>query len=39
LGFARKYGQGIDVEKRWQDLIDFEGEIIKNYGKQQTMHG
>ena len=39
LGFARKYGEGIDVEKRWQDLIDFEGEIIKNYGKQQTMHG
>jgi len=39
LGFARKYGQGIDVEKRWQELIDFEGEIIKNYGTQQTMHG
>lgn len=39
LGFARKYGEGIDVEKRWQELIDFEGEIIKSYGKKETIHG
>ena len=39
LGFARKYGQDVDVDKRWQDLIEFEGEIIKNYGKSETIHG
>ena len=39
LGFARKYADGIDVEKRWKELIAFEGEIIKGYGKSETIHG
>ncbi|GEQ86065.1 tRNA 2-methylthio-N6-isopentenyl adenosine(37) hydroxylase MiaE [Patiriisocius marinistellae] len=39
LGFARQYGEGIDVEKRWKELIEFEGEIIKSYGKKETIHG
>ncbi|WP_415373113.1 tRNA-(ms[2]io[6]A)-hydroxylase [Patiriisocius sp. Uisw_047] len=39
LGFARKYGKDLDVEKRWQDLVAFEGKIIKGYGKQETIHG
>ena len=39
LGFARKYGQDIDVEKRWNELIDFEAKVIKNYGKSETIHG
>lgn len=39
LGFARKYGQGIDVENRWHELVTFEGELIKSYGKKETIHG
>ena len=39
LGFARKYGKDLDVEKRWQELVVFEGEIIKSYGKKETIHG
>jgi tRNA-(ms[2]io[6]A)-hydroxylase len=39
IGFARKYGKGLDVDKRWKDLIEFEGEVIKNYGKSETVHG
>lgn len=39
IGFARKYGKDIDVEKRWKELVDFESEIIKNYGKYETIHG
>jgi tRNA-(ms[2]io[6]A)-hydroxylase len=39
LGFARKYGEGIDVDKQWKSLIEFEGEIIKKYGKEETIHG
>jgi len=39
LGFARKYGGGIDVDALWKDLLVAEGEIIKNYGKSETIHG
>ncbi|MGJ8666192.1 MAG: tRNA-(ms[2]io[6]A)-hydroxylase [Patiriisocius sp.] len=39
LGFARQYGEGVDVEKRWKELIEFEGELIKSYGKKETIHG
>ncbi|MEL0650006.1 tRNA-(ms[2]io[6]A)-hydroxylase [Algibacter sp. TI.3.09] len=39
IGFARKYGKPINVDKRWQELIDFEAEVIQNYGKQETIHG
>jgi tRNA-(ms[2]io[6]A)-hydroxylase len=39
IGFARKYGKDIDVDKRWKELIQFESEIIKNYGKHETIHG
>ena len=37
--FARKYGKNVDVEKRWNELVQFESEIIKNYGKHETIHG
>lgn len=39
IGLARKYGVGIDVEKRWQEWLTYEGEVIKNYGKAETIHG
>lgn len=39
LGFARKYANGIDVEKRWQDFLDFEASLMEKYGKTETMHG
>ena len=39
IGFARKYGKEVDVDKRWQELIDFEAEVIQNYGKSETIHG
>jgi len=39
LGFARKYGEGIDVDKQWKNLLEKEGEIIKNYGKSESIHG
>ncbi|MGZ4035098.1 MAG: tRNA isopentenyl-2-thiomethyl-A-37 hydroxylase MiaE [Bacteroidia bacterium] len=39
IGFARKYGEGIDVDKRWKEWIDFEASIIANYGKETTIHG
>lgn len=39
LKFARKYGEGIDVDKQWEALLVKEGEIIKNYGKSESIHG
>jgi tRNA-(ms[2]io[6]A)-hydroxylase len=39
IGFARKYGKDIDVDKRWQELVEFEGEVIKSYGKSESIHG
>lgn len=39
LGFAKKYGGSDDVEKRWQEFLDYEGEIIQQFGKKETIHG
>jgi len=39
ITYARKYGQGIDVEKRWREWLDFEASVIANYGKKETVHG
>jgi tRNA-(ms[2]io[6]A)-hydroxylase len=40
LGFARKYGAEIeDVDARWQQWLNFEADLLKKYGKKETMHG
>lgn len=39
LNFARKYGEGVDVEARWQDFLEFEATLMDKYGKNETMHG
>lgn len=39
ISFARKYGKEIDVDSRWKELVEFEGELIKSYGKHETIHG
>ena len=39
LGFARKYGDREEVDKKWKKLLAFEAEIMKDLGKEETMHG
>lgn len=39
LGFARKYGEGIDVDAYWKDFLEFESSLMDKYGKTETMHG
>lgn len=39
IGFARKYAEKIDVEKRWQEWLDYEASVIAKYGKKETIHG
>lgn len=39
LKFAKKYAEDVDVDKRWAEWLEFEGELIQNYGKKQEIHG
>ncbi|WP_289062091.1 tRNA-(ms[2]io[6]A)-hydroxylase [uncultured Zobellia sp.] len=39
LKFARQYGNREEVDKKWQALLDFEAEIMKNLSKNQSIHG
>jgi len=39
IGFARKYGKDINVEKRWDEFLAYEAQIIQKYGKNETIHG
>lgn len=39
LKFARKYGELEEVNQKWQDLLDYEAEIMKNLGNKETIHG
>jgi tRNA-(ms[2]io[6]A)-hydroxylase len=39
LGFARKYGDRKEVDQKWQQLLDFEAQIMKNLSKKETIHG
>ena len=39
LNFARKYTVDVDVDKRWQQWLDFEGELIQSYGTKEYIHG
>ncbi len=39
LGYARKYGDRKEVDQKWQALLDHEAEIMKQLGKEETIHG
>ncbi len=39
LGFARQYGDRKEVDKKWQELLDYEAKIMKDLGKRETIHG
>ena len=40
LGFARKYGSHVEnIDKRWEEWLEYESETIRNYSKKETMHG
>ncbi len=39
LKFARKYGERKEVDQKWEDLLCFEAEIMKDLGKKETVHG
>ncbi|GGH42941.1 tRNA hydroxylase [Mangrovimonas yunxiaonensis] len=39
LGFARQYGNREEVDKKWQALLDYEADIMKDLSKKETVHG
>jgi tRNA-(ms[2]io[6]A)-hydroxylase len=39
IGFAKKYGKGIDVDSRWQEFLEFEASLMEKYGRSETIHG
>lgn len=39
LQFARKLCPNFDVDKRWEEFLEYEGEVISRYGKSETIHG
>ena len=39
LGFARQYGEIVEVNQKWNNLLEFEKEIIKKLTNSQTIHG
>lgn len=39
LKLAKKYGVGVDVDKRWKEFLAKEAEIMAEYGKKETVHG
>jgi tRNA-(ms[2]io[6]A)-hydroxylase len=39
IGFARKYAGSIDIDKRWEEWLAYEAEIIGKFGVRETVHG
>ena len=39
LGFARQYGNRIEVDQKWKELLVFEASIMKNLGVKETING
>lgn len=39
IRLAKKYADGINVDARWKEFLAYEAEVIRNYGKKETIHG
>ncbi|WP_026812914.1 tRNA-(ms[2]io[6]A)-hydroxylase [Arenibacter certesii] len=39
LKFARQYGDRKEVDEKWEALLTYEAEIMKDLGNKETVHG
>ena len=39
LKFARQYGDRNEVNKKWEDLLVYEADIMKKLGNKSSIHG
>jgi tRNA-(ms[2]io[6]A)-hydroxylase len=39
IKLAKKLCPSVNIEQRWADFLEFEGEVIQRYGKSEAIHG
>jgi tRNA-(ms[2]io[6]A)-hydroxylase len=39
LNFARQYGDRKEVDRNWDELLSYEASIMKDLGKNESIHG
>jgi tRNA-(ms[2]io[6]A)-hydroxylase len=39
LNFARQYGERTEVNEKWQRLLEYEANIMKELGNKESIHG
>ncbi len=39
IGFARQLGNEEKVNRRWEQWLEYEAQVISSYGKRETIHG
>lgn len=39
LNYAREFGKREEVDRKWQELLSYEAELMKELGTKETMHG
>ncbi len=39
LNFARQYGDRVEVDQKWNDLLEYEAALISNLGTKESIHG
>ncbi|MFH6604519.1 tRNA-(ms[2]io[6]A)-hydroxylase [Maribacter algicola] len=39
LSFARQYGNRTEVDEKWQNLLEYEAQIMKDLGNKEAIHG
>lgn len=39
LNFAREFGNRKEVDQKWQELLNYEADIMQNLGTSETIHG
>lgn len=39
IKLARQYGNRKDVDEKWNVLLEFEAEVISDFGKKEFIHG
>ncbi|MDA8714799.1 tRNA-(ms[2]io[6]A)-hydroxylase [Flavobacteriales bacterium] len=39
ISLARKHGNNVDVDRKWNEFLDYESSLMLKYGKSETIHG
>ncbi len=39
IRLAKKYAATINVDDRWKKFLEYEAQVVQNYGRSETIHG